>query len=395
MMPDSRLLSNTMVLEAIGRLEVQDKHESGDVDANQYPDRPGEPDCIYYMKTGLCAYGSNCRYNHPTHLEQGTQDKGELPQRVGQPDCQYFLKNGMCKFGATCKYHHPRDRRDAQHVPLNALGLPIRQDQKSCPYFMRTGTCKYGIVCKFNHPQPATFGPVLPLTGFPTYGSTMASAALTSNLPLAGVSSHHSQNLAAYMSVFLPSFPGTMPVQQGWPAYMLNQGIASHHPSLMPNSNNSAQSSLSSTENFPERPDQPECQYYMKTGSCKFGSICKYHHPKERSSICTSTLSPLGLPLRPGEPVCSYYIFHGTCRYGPVCKFDHPFVGYYNMPATYYTDSVTHLPNQRNTTKTMKSEMNNGVLSANSNKEDKNSSTHASSMLHISPSSESTQNNLN
>lgn len=352
--------------EAIRQLTVHDKHEGGDVESNQYPDRPGEPDCIYYMKTGLCGYGNNCRYNHPTHYEQGIQAKGELPERVGQPDCQYFLKKGVCKFGATCKYHHPRDRHDAQSVPLNVLGFPIRQDQKSCPYYMRTGACKFGLVCKFNHPQPATLGTVLPLTGSPSYGSTIPSAAFTSSLPLVGgvsgwplsnrptyMPGHHSQNLAAYMPVILPTSPGTMPVQQGWPAYM---GIVNHHPSsdvhgpiLTPSSNNNnVQSILSSLLNFPQRPDQPDCLYYMKTGSCKYRSTCKYHHPKERNSTSTRNLGPLGLPLRPGQPVCSHYNQHGTCRFGPVCKFDHPLVGFYdfNMPTISYPDPVTHSPTQ-------------------------------------------------
>ncbi|KAL5997130.1 hypothetical protein ACLOJK_008058 [Asimina triloba] len=51
---------------------------------------------------------------------------------------------------------------------------------------------------------------------------------------------------------------------------------------------------------FPERPGQPECQFYMKTGDCKFRAACKFHHPRERlSPVPTSVLSPMGLPLRP------------------------------------------------------------------------------------------------
>lgn len=51
---------------------------------------------------------------------------------------------------------------------------------------------------------------------------------------------------------------------------------------------------------FPERPDQPECQFYMKTGDCKFGAVCKFNHPKERMIPAPNcALSPLGLPLRP------------------------------------------------------------------------------------------------
>lgn len=68
----------------------------------------------------------------------------------------------------------------------------------------------------------------------------------------------------------------------------------------------------------------------MTHGSCKYGSDCKYHHPRERILQMTlSSLGPLGLPLRPGEPVCSYYSFYGLCKYGPNCKYDHPLSGGY------------------------------------------------------------------
>lgn len=59
---------------------------------------------------------------------------------------------------------------------------------------------------------------------------------------------------------------------------------------------------------FPERPGQPECQFYVRTGDCKFGSACRYHHPPEWSMPKTTcALNSEGLPLR---PVCiSDYIF--------------------------------------------------------------------------------------
>lgn len=51
---------------------------------------------------------------------------------------------------------------------------------------------------------------------------------------------------------------------------------------------------------FPERPGQPECQFYMKTGDCKFGTVCKFHHPRERLiPVPDCVLSSIGLPLRP------------------------------------------------------------------------------------------------
>lgn len=57
---------------------------------------------------------------------------------------------------------------------------------------------------------------------------------------------------------------------------------------------------------LPERPDQPECRRFMSTGSCKYGSDCRFHHPSERiAQWTTSFVGPLGLPLR---PVSSIYI---------------------------------------------------------------------------------------
>lgn len=51
---------------------------------------------------------------------------------------------------------------------------------------------------------------------------------------------------------------------------------------------------------FPERPGQPECNHYMKTGTCKFGTTCKYNHPQYMSTPRSNyMLSPLGLPMRP------------------------------------------------------------------------------------------------
>ena len=62
---------------------------------------------------------------------------------------------------------------------------------------------------------------------------------------------------------------------------------------------------------FPERPGQPECPYYMKTGDCKFESSCRYHHPPELVASKTNVvLSPMGLPLRP----VSIFLKNTSCQ---------------------------------------------------------------------------------
>ncbi|KAH0448360.1 hypothetical protein IEQ34_022160 [Dendrobium chrysotoxum] len=366
---------NHSIDESMRRLNIEDNYDEVDAYANPYPNRPGEPDCIHYIRTGSCAYGSSCRYNHPTYVGQGTRAKGELPERVGQPDCQYFLRTGMCKFGATCKYHHPRDRQDARALGFNILGFPMRQDEKSCSYYMRTGTCKFGVACKFDHPQPAS-GAIYPMTlnGSSAYGSPLSSVAPAPSIPFAGgisawplsngppfMSSPRMQCLPAYMPVIIPPTSGTMPGQQGWTNYM---GNVSQLPSpdivghtQTPKYKNNAHPSPSFIENFPERPDQPECQYYLKTGSCKYGSTCKYHHPRERISSATSIPGPFGLPLRPGHAVCSLYSMYGTCSFGSACRFDHPWISYYNysLPEISTPDHFPLFPSQRNPQATLTS----------------------------------------
>ncbi len=42
-----------------------------------------------------------------------------------------------------------------------------------------------------------------------------------------------------------------------------------------------------------------QIQYYLKTGTCKFGATCKYHHPRDQAgSTGRVQLNVVGLPLR-------------------------------------------------------------------------------------------------
>jgi hypothetical protein len=90
-----------------------------------FPIRPNDPPCQYYLKNGTCKFGQSCKFHHPPHLMGKTSSTGlklpreglealttngeneQLPQRPTEPECLYYLKHGRCKYGATCKYHHP------------------------------------------------------------------------------------------------------------------------------------------------------------------------------------------------------------------------------------------------------------------------------------------------
>ncbi|CAN6468171.1 unnamed protein product [Victoria cruziana] len=330
----------------------------GDGSRELYPERPGESDCPFYMRTGFCGYGASCRFNHPGDRNLRLAVLGEYPERVGEPVCQYFLKTGTCKFGATCKFHHPKNgSRNA--LPVNYLGYPLRPGEKDCNYYMKTGLCKFGITCKFHHPQPA--GTSLP-TPAPAFYSTVQSPSLPSSQPYgAGVTGWQvarppmlpsSYVQGSYAPVILhpgvvpfPSWssypspiaplasPGTQHPAGTGPLYGLTHQLSPSAPAFQEPfySSTSAGGPLSSQKEniFPERPGQPECQFYIKTGDCKFGSSCRYHHPRDQVIPKTShVLSPVGLPLRPGAPICTFYAQNGVCKFGPTCKFDHPMGSY-------------------------------------------------------------------
>lgn len=276
--------------------------ENEDMGSGQYPERPGEPDCSYYMRTGICRFGMTCRFNHPAdrNLVVATAImKGGYPERPGQPECQFYLKTGTCKFGATCKFHHPREIVGISgRAQLNILGYPMNPNEKECTYYLKTGLCKFGSTCKFHHPQP-TNG-MIALRGASTQFA---------NLPM----SRAWPSPSNFAPLILPQGMVQVP---SWNSFSLGSTSSIQNQQI---------SQESGTGIFPERPDEPVCQFYMKTGDCKFGAACRFHHPKERYfPPPTCLLTPLGLPLRPGEPMCIFYSRYGICKFGPSCKFDHP-----------------------------------------------------------------------
>ncbi|TXG71769.1 hypothetical protein EZV62_000348 [Acer yangbiense] len=324
--------------------------------AESYPERPEEADCIHYLRTGFCGYGSRCRFNHPR--ERGTvmgaarATGGDFPERAGQPICQYFMRTGTCKFGASCKYHHPRQGAGSvSHVPLNLYGYPLRPGDKECSYYVKTGQCKFGATCKFHHPQPAGVqvpapspAPQVAPMPAPTMYPTMQSQSIPSAQQYGVVVARPSLMPGSYVQgpygpMLVP--PGMVPIQ-GWSHYpgsvnpvaspgtqptVGSSSIYGIHPQLSasaaayPGSYQSMPTSVglssSNQKEFPERPGQPECQYFLKTGDCKFGSSCRYHHPREVIVPKTDVvLSPVGLPLRPVSPFCyssalSFIFFYG------------------------------------------------------------------------------------
>ncbi|XWS08623.1 hypothetical protein CRYUN_Cryun40dG0017600 [Craigia yunnanensis] len=330
-----------------------------------YPVRPNEADCIYYLRTGFCGYGSRCRFNHPRDraavLGAGRGGVGEYPERVGQPVCQYYTRTGTCKFGASCKYHHPKQGGGSvSRVPLNYYGYPLRLGEKECSYYVKTGQCKFGATCKFHHPAPPAVqvpapspapqvAPVPTPVPAPTLYSTVQSPSGPSSQQYGVVMARPPLMQGSYIQgsygplmlspgmVYVPSWnpypasvtPGTQPTVGSSSIFgltPLSPSAPAYTGSYQPVSSSvGPSSSIQKEQSFPERPGQPDCQYYMKTGDCKYGSSCRYHHPPEViAPKADVVLSHLGLPVRPGAPPCIHYSQRGVCKFGAACKFDHP-----------------------------------------------------------------------
>ncbi|KAF7838214.1 zinc finger CCCH domain-containing protein 43 [Senna tora] len=316
-------------------------------------------------------------------------ERDESADRAGQTECKYYLTSGGCKFGKACKYNHTRGKCSASPIlELNFLGLPIRLGEKECPYYMRTGSCKFGASCKFNHPDPTTVGGGDPSTGFGNGGPISLQSISQPSVP--SWSSQRTLNeTAAYVPMVLSPTQGVSPRSSEWNGYQFppcnainmttvdaagskfflkpvkftfllgrdgGENILFHlllfdlslfckkaplylaersmHPPPAYVMNNSAiETSIfmhhqkqMQVEEFPERPGEPECSYFLKTGDCKFKSSCKFHHPRNRITKVppTCTLSDKGLPLRPDQNICTHYSRYGICKFGPACKFDHP-----------------------------------------------------------------------
>ncbi|XP_031377746.1 zinc finger CCCH domain-containing protein ZFN-like isoform X3 [Punica granatum] len=288
-----------------------------------YPERPGEPDCSYYIRTGLCRFGATCRFNHPSN------------RKLNEVECAYYLRTGQCKFGSTCKFHHRQPSN--MMVPLRgsvyaSVQSPTAIGQQSYGGGV-AGWSRASFIPSPRWQGPSSYAPVIlpqgmvSVPGWNTYNSQLASVSSSENLlQTAGNSQVYGTtrqsdlvNIGSH-GAFSPDYSGSLSVG----------------------------SSAMQRENvFPERPGQPECQFYMKTGDCKFGAVCRFHHPRERiipPPDCA--LSPMGLPLRPGEPLCIFYSRYGICKFGPSCKFDHPMgIFTYNLSASSLADpAAQHFP---------------------------------------------------
>ncbi|KAJ0791095.1 putative transcription factor C3H family [Helianthus annuus] len=150
------------------------------------------------------------------------------PERPGMADCAYYMRTGTCGYGSKCRYNHPPDRSSSAGGAARNAGVgayPERPGEPPCQYYLRTGTCKFGASCKFHHPRHA--------------GGSL------SNVPL---------NIYGY-----PLRPVT--ISSFYPVFLHLLIVKAANFCVL-------------------KQEEKECSYYLKTGQCKFGIACKFHHPQ-------------------------------------------------------------------------------------------------------------------
>ena len=60
--------ANAVAAKAAERAARRDA--SNDKTSVEYPARPGEPDCVFWIKTGRCKFGAGCKFNHPSGVHE-------------------------------------------------------------------------------------------------------------------------------------------------------------------------------------------------------------------------------------------------------------------------------------------------------------------------------------
>ncbi|KAL8205281.1 hypothetical protein R6Q57_008832 [Mikania cordata] len=261
---------NFTILESVQNLRIHTYEKDDEPYSITYPDHPGEPDCVYYQRTGLCGY---------------VMIVNSIIQLAMFSDTyQYFMKTGVCKYGSTCKFNHPRG---TGLIVFNTFGLPMREGEDPCSHYLRTGSCIFGFKCKFHHPEPSLDRLNPPISKPLPNAPAVAPACISGAYPW------------SYLPVNLSSSVRT----REWNPYIGNMC-----PVLSTNSLTCVDQvyPLTPGSHLPERPGEPECSYFMNNGTCKYGSDCKFHHPRKNMVQSDATsFSLFGLPLRPScdEPM--------------------------------------------------------------------------------------------
>lgn len=135
------------------------------------PQRPGEKECTFYLRTGRCQYGNRCKFHHP-HEKMPAGGPGAHPgHHAGMHPAAHAhgMAHGHGMAPGGYPGQHPMDpsggygaygavtaMRGGPPPGPGGAGdppLPSRPGADACGYYMRTGKCSYGSSCRYDHPR--------------------------------------------------------------------------------------------------------------------------------------------------------------------------------------------------------------------------------------------------
>jgi hypothetical protein len=144
----------------------------------QLPQRPGEKECTFFLRTGRCQYGPRCKFHHPLDKLQGAlmglngvhggphlshaHVTGLHAPGFGHPGLEgLYSPYALTAAGPAGLSHagHLAMRAGAGGLGSSGAGgggegsLPLRPGQEPCAFYLRTGKCSYGPTCRFDHPR--------------------------------------------------------------------------------------------------------------------------------------------------------------------------------------------------------------------------------------------------
>jgi hypothetical protein len=118
----------------------------------------GSGECFEFARKGTCKFGSSCRFAHqgggsaapPPYLmsperrrQIASPQKGDRDQGKGEM-CVYFARSGVCRFGSACRYEHGA----TAHTPRETQKRG--RDERKCSKAQQTGVCDV-YSCDLSH----------------------------------------------------------------------------------------------------------------------------------------------------------------------------------------------------------------------------------------------------
>jgi hypothetical protein len=65
-----------------------------------------------------------------------------LPLRVNTPECNFYVRTGHCKYGRDCKFNHPEG---VQQMPHGVQQVPYNAAVRSCTLRTTVGRGVWGV----------------------------------------------------------------------------------------------------------------------------------------------------------------------------------------------------------------------------------------------------------